>query len=104
MKPLALALLVVVAAASADAQAVADRADTCDRAAAPAARSLPFGCANALNLRAMIADPADLRAAGAAPAPVGEPALRAIQRHRDGSPRPLPSAGSTEAPGDPGAR
>ncbi len=72
------------------------------RTAVQTAARLPFGCANALNLRAMLAEPA---ATGvAAPPPVGEPAVRAIGRHRDGTVLPLPSAGSTDAPAHPGAR
>ncbi len=99
MKAMAAALALLVAAHP----AFAKDAPVCSIEAARTSKPLPHGCANALNLRAMVADPADLEGAAATPPPVGEPAVRAVGRHRDGTTPPLPAASSTGAPGNPGA-
>ena len=106
MKPLVVIVAAFAIAGPASAQTSESAAgmQACSMETAKAGQALPFGCANALNLRAMIADPADLSDAQPVPPPVGEPAVRAIGRHRDGQAVPLPSASSMEAPGTTGAR
>ncbi len=75
----------------------------CSLDAARSGKPLPFGCANALNLQAMVEDPADLAAGRALPLPVGDNVVRAIGRSRDGVAVPLPNSSSTETPGASGA-
>ena len=106
MKPLVaiVAAFAIAGPASAQTSESAAGMQACSMETAEAGVPLPFGCANALNLRAMIADPADLTHGQPVLPPVGEPAVRAIGRHRDGQPVPLPAASSMEAPGTTGAR
>lgn len=71
---------------------------------APDASGLPrFGCASALNLRLMAADPRDLqRGSPLAPA-AGDAALTAVERYRSGQAKSIdgnttsPSAGASPA-------
>ncbi|MDB5449044.1 MAG: hypothetical protein JWQ52_172 [Phenylobacterium sp.] len=48
-----------------------------------------FGCANAINLRLMVADPRDLERGAPLADPSGDAALLAVQRHRLGQVKPL---------------
>jgi type IV pilus biogenesis protein CpaD/CtpE len=113
MRPTLLLAAAVLAATAGVASAAPDRAppvvarpaDPCagpapDRMADPLDR-LPFGCANAINLRLMVADPRDLDR-GASPAgPTGDAALAAVQRHRAGQVKSLSRAAAsatTEGP------
>lgn len=69
----------------------------------PPDKPLPFGCATELNLRAMLADPADLdRGQELAPAN-GQPAVDAVERHRQGKLPSPPSLSSSAGPGGVGA-
>jgi len=102
MRGFAVMLLLGAAAVSASGEVVPE-VKGCSREAASAGRVLPFGCANALNLRAMLENPADLETGRDLAAPIGENAVRAVGRSRDGVAVPLPASGSSEAPGAPGA-
>ncbi|WP_194745479.1 hypothetical protein [Thermaurantiacus tibetensis] len=73
----------------------------CSAAAAAAGRPLPFGCANALNLEAMLARPEELARPADLPPPVGEHAIRATERLRRGE-TPLPPATATGPAAAPG--
>jgi hypothetical protein len=57
-----------------------------------------FGCANAINLRLMVADPRDLERGAPLADPSGDGALAAAQRHRLGQVKPLVSAASSSGP------
>jgi hypothetical protein len=72
----------------------------CTLEAARAGKPLPFGCANALNLEAMLADPAHLTEPAALPPPVGDHAIHAVERLRTGdTPAPPPAPTSTTPEG-----
>lgn len=102
MKLVVAMMVLLASSAPACGQAsAANQMPGCSIAAGKTGQHLPFGCANALNLEAMTEAPAD--GSGVAP-PIGEPAVRAIGRHRDGTIAPLPAASSTEAPGAMGMR
>ncbi|MGL4541437.1 MAG: CpaD family pilus assembly lipoprotein [Polymorphobacter sp.] len=60
--------------------------------AACRARPLVMGCANAANLAAMLADPADLERPRAAAPAIGTAAVLPIERYRTGKPLALPMA------------
>jgi hypothetical protein len=91
----------LAAARQAPAAAV-DRA-ACDQALASPAAEPVFGCANALNLRLMVADPRDLeRGAALAPAS-GDAAFAAAERHRLGEVKPLGASSQPSAPAAPGS-
>lgn len=62
----------------------------CSRAVVASGQPLPFGCANALNLAAMLNDPADLTRAASLPPARGEAAVGAVSRYRAGRVAPLP--------------
>ena len=102
MRGFAVTFLLGAAAVSASSEEVPE-VKGCSREAASAGRVLPFGCANALNLRAMVENPADMETGRDLAAPIGENAVRAVGRSRDGVAVPLPASGSSEAPGAPGA-
>lgn len=70
----------------------------CSLEAAAAGGPLPFGCANALNLAAMVYAPADLERGAALVDPRGEVAVRAVSRLRADKAKPLPSSGSATLP------
>jgi hypothetical protein len=70
----------------------------CTREAADAGRELPFGCANALNLEAMLAEPRDLVAPAPLPPPVGEHATGAREALRAGKAAPLPEVSPRAEP------
>ncbi|WP_448585213.1 hypothetical protein [Thermaurantiacus sp.] len=70
----------------------------CTRAAAEAGAALPFGCANGLNLEAMLAEPAHLEVAAPLPLPVGEPATAARKALRTGRSAPLPGVSTRAEP------
>jgi type IV pilus biogenesis protein CpaD/CtpE len=53
-----------------------------------------FGCANANNLRLMVADPRDLEQGAGMADPYGDPALQAVRRHRLGETKALPASTS----------
>jgi type IV pilus biogenesis protein CpaD/CtpE len=53
-----------------------------------------FGCANARNLRLMVADPRDLERGATLPAPYGDAATQPAARHRVREPARLPAATS----------
>lgn len=60
----------------------------------PAVRTDPepvlrFGCATGANLRAMVADPADLERGRASTPPQGDAAVAAAKRHREDQVKPL---------------
>lgn len=57
-------------------------------AATPAGKS-GFGCATAVNLQAMLADPGDLERGADLPDASGDAALIAVRRHRLGEAKPL---------------
>ncbi|RAK60705.1 hypothetical protein DJ021_13250 [Phenylobacterium hankyongense] len=54
-----------------------------------------FGCANAINLRLMVADPRDLERGAPLADPSGDGALAAAQRHRLGQVKPLGAAAAS---------
>ncbi|MFA7439888.1 MAG: CpaD family pilus assembly lipoprotein [Sphingomonadaceae bacterium] len=72
----------------------------CSRAAAASGQRLPFGCANALNLAAMLNDPDDLKGPGILSPARGEVALGAVGRYRTEKVAPLPDAQIGQRPGD----
>lgn len=80
MKPLLLLMLVAVPTAA--------QAPTC------AARPVVMGCANAANLAAMLANPADLKAPQPAAPAMGAATLLPIERYRTGKLAPLPDVGT----------
>jgi len=59
---------------------------------------LPFGCATEANLRAMIADPADLQRGAPTTPERGDPAIQAAARYRLGAVKPLASDSSGQKP------
>ncbi|WP_448581177.1 hypothetical protein [Thermaurantiacus sp.] len=72
----------------------------CTREAALSGKALPFGCANALNLEAMLADPAHLRAPAPLAPPIGDLAIHPVERLRRGdapAPPPAPTSSALEA-------
>jgi type IV pilus biogenesis protein CpaD/CtpE len=85
MKSLLLLMLVAVPAAS--------QTPTC------AARPVVMGCANAANLAAMLANPADLTAPQPAAPAMGAATLLPIERYRTGKLLPLPEVGTDGADG-----
>lgn len=58
--------------------------------------SMPFGCANALNLQRMVANPADLVDGLPSDTVETAPAIGAIERYRRGEITPLQSTSTTE--------
>lgn len=70
----------------------------CTPEAARAGAALPFGCANALNLEAMLADPAQLETPAPLAPPVGDPAIRAVEQLRRGDAPPPPPTPTAAAP------
>ncbi|MFC3068844.1 CpaD family pilus assembly lipoprotein [Phenylobacterium soli] len=60
---------------------------------------LPFGCATEANLRAMIADPADLQEGRPLAPGQGDAAFAAAHRHRTGTVKTLNAAGQGGAGG-----
>lgn len=70
----------------------------CSLEAARAGRPLPFGCANALNLEAMLADPAHLVQPAPLAPPVGDHAIRPVERLRTGDAPAPPPAPTSAAP------
>jgi type IV pilus biogenesis protein CpaD/CtpE len=95
----ALILLLVAAPAAVAEKAWIGDIPGCSREAAAAGRPLPFGCANALNLAAMVADPDDLRRGATMAPPRGPAATRAVERHRaDKVPPLIPASGTDPAP------
>lgn len=98
---LPLAVVLLLAPAGARALRSAD-IPGCSAEAARARLPLPHGCATALNLEAMVADPDDLDRARALPPATGEPAIAPVRRHRAGTvPEPRPPATGAPAPGGP---
>lgn len=69
----------------------------CTVEAARSRQPLPHGCATALNLEAMLADPSDLAGGRILSPPVGEPVVAPVRRHRMGR-LPEPSDTSTTGP------
>jgi hypothetical protein len=77
----------------------APRADACAaRPAAgeptPAEVEADFGCADALNLRLMLADPHDLQRGRPLSPAAGDPAFAAVRRWRQDQVKPLADAGA----------
>jgi len=70
----------------------------CSAGTAGAHRALPFGCATARNLEAMVADPSDLDRARPLPPAASDPAVAPVRRHRMGS-VPEPRETRTTEPG-----
>lgn len=70
----------------------------CTLEAARAGEPLPFGCANALNLEAMLAEPLHLTTPATLAPPVGDHAIRAVERLRTGDAPALPPASTSSAP------
>jgi type IV pilus biogenesis protein CpaD/CtpE len=101
---LILAAVAALAACATDgvpgpAQTLAQAADPCQAGPQLTELSDPraaryFGCANANNLRLMVADPRDLEQGAGMADPSGDPALQAVRRHRLGETKPLPASTS----------
>ncbi|MDB5474584.1 MAG: hypothetical protein JWP49_95 [Phenylobacterium sp.] len=100
MRPTFLLAAAVLAATAGAATAAPERPPAAAAPADPCANptpgrtadpleQLPFGCANAINLRLMIADPRDLERGASLAAPTGDAALAAVQRHRQGQVKAL---------------
>jgi hypothetical protein len=87
-----------LAAAEPAAEARIGGIDGCTRLALEAGGALPFGCATAANLAAMLDDPTDLERPRPLDPPVGDAATRAILQHRAGTPAPFPADTGTGAP------
>ena len=67
---------------------------------ADGATAMPFGCANALNLQSMVAEPDELINALGSNSVETDPAVSAVTRYRNGDITPLQIEGTTESSGN----